>query len=246
MKNFVGVIDSGVGGLTILNQLTKEYSYDFVYIADHAFCPYGTKPAEVVRRRAATLISFLAENGAAAIVIACNTASCFADELSLMFPLPIYEVISPTCRKVVSATRNKRVALLATNGSVNSRAYNKILEPLGVTLYSFPCSSFVPFVEQNSTATISCYKAVEEALSSLPRLDVDTVILGCTHFPLLKSQIAPYCGGAEIIECVCNIPQGIVNAQTNTQTEYYTTGDVAKANNAAILFGDVCFTHLSV
>lgn len=247
MKDFVGVIDSGVGGLTILKQLTQNNGGNFLYVADHAYCPYGTKSSEVVLRRVSTIIGFLIEAGASAIVIACNTASCFAEALSHKFLLPIYNVITPTCREVIAATNSKRVALLATNGTINSRSYHKLLEPSGITVCDFPCSSFVPFIEQNSTSSISCYQAVDKALRDLPQANVDTVILGCTHFPLLRSHIEYYCRNAQIVECCCDLPSTVNNSNVAPHTvEYLTTGNTDFANVAAKWYGDVHFKHISL
>ncbi len=245
MKDFVGVIDSGVGGLTILRQLTENASRNFLYIADLAFCPYGTKNEQTVFRRADTLTGFCKDTGASEVVIACNTASRFAAELSEKYDLPIYDVVAPTCRQVMETTVNKRVALLATNGTIKGRAYRNILEPLGITVYDFPCSSFVPFVEQNATSTVSCYQAVDQALSNLPKCGADTVILGCTHFPLMLLQISHYCPSAKIVQCCCNLPNSDI-LQASPTVEYLTTGDVDFAANAAKWYGNISFKHISL
>ena len=245
--SFIGVMDSGVGGLTILRQLTKNSVGNFVYVADHAFCPYGTKSPEVVLRRASMLVGSLADLGASSVVIACNTASYFAEMLSNKFALPVYDVITPTCQTVISTTRNKRVALLATNGTINGKAYHKILNGSGITVYDFPCSSFVPFIEQNAMSTVACCRAVDEALSKLPQANVDTVILGCTHFPLLRSQIEYYCRNAEIVECRCNVPSAAFGSAENAaQIEYLTTGNTEFADAAARWYGKVSFKHIGL
>ena len=244
MKELVGVMDSGVGGLTILKQLTERSSYNFLYVADHAYCPYGTKPEQVVLRRADTVTAYFRDVGASAVVIACNTASRFADRLSDKYGLPVYDVVRPTCRQVLSITKNKRVALLATNATVKGGAYRKLLEPSGITVYDFPCSSFVPFIEQNATDTLSCFKAADEALSDLPKCGADTVILGCTHFPLMLRQIAYYCAGAQIVQCGCDLPCGF--SQEDSAVKYLTTGNVDFAANASKWYGDVRFEHISL
>ena len=228
MKDFIGVIDSGVGGLTILRQLTENASRNFMYIADHAYCPYGTKNEQTVFRRADTLTGFCKDTGASAVVIACNTASRFAEELSGKYNLPVYDVIAPTCRQVMATTVNKRVALLATNGTIRGRAYRNILEPLGITVYDFSCSSFVPFIEQNATSTVSCYHAV-----------------GCTHFPLMLLQISHYCPSANIVQCCCDLPDANF-LQASPTVEYLTTGDVDFAANAAKWYGNISFKHISL
>ena len=224
-RNFVGVIDSGVGGLTILQNLQRQFpDCNFVYLADSAYCPYGTKSFEQIFSRVCTLVEFLASAGAAAVVLACNTASIFAGKLRAKFTLPIYDVIVPTCKLVAETTRTKRVALLATNATVKSGAYSNYLNDCGVTVVSFPCSSFVGFVEQNLIDTPACIEAVRLALHALPRCNVDTVILGCTHFPVMKNKIAPYANGAKIVECCTDFSPTFCCSEKLAKTQFFTTG----------------------
>ena len=253
-KGCVGVIDSGVGGLTVLKNLQEQYPHcNFVYLADGAYCPYGIKTFEQIFNRVSVLIEFLQSSGAAAIVLACNTASVFADKLRAKFSLPIYDVIVPTCKLVVATTVKKRVALLATNATVKSGAYTSLLNDSGIAVVSFPCSSFVPFVEQNAVDTLECEAAVRKALRELPQCDVDAVILGCTHFPLLKNKIAPYSNGAKIIEC-CTDFSPVFHVPGNTEkTIFFTTGvekiatwGEKKCDFAYELFGEIKFLHIDL
>ena len=246
--DFVGVIDSGVGGLTVLKQLQKDFpNCNFVYIADSAYCPYGTKQPSEILRRAETLVKYLQDNNAQAAVIACNTASVYADTLRQKFSLPIYDVITPTCRLVAKTTQTKRVALLATNATVKSCAYQQLLNESEISVVSFPCSSFVPFVEANAVDTSDCEVAVATALSTLPKCNVDTVILGCTHFPILKSKIAPYTHGANIIECFADLQFPVMDEKAASGvTAYFTTGRVEQANRASQWFGKINFSHIDL
>lgn len=245
-NNFVGVIDSGVGGLTILQQLQRDFPCcNFVYIADSAHCPYGTKQPQDIFIRVQALIRFLQDVGAQAVVIACNTASVYADTLKSQFDLPIYDVITATCKRVVDVTVSKRVALLATNATVNSQVYQRKLNEHGVTVVSFACSEFVPFVEACEVETPECSAAVDRALSNLSQHNVDAVILGCTHFPILRKQIAPHARGATIVECCADFRPSSGNNKCG-KTLFLTTGYVAQANNAAKWFGDVDFAHIDI
>ena len=247
MKNFVGVIDSGVGGLTVLKQLQREFPFcNYLYLADSAYCPYGTKQPQEIQRRVEILINFLQDNGAQAAVIACNTASVFAKSLREKFTLPIYDVIVPTCQLVTSVTRTKRVALLATNATVNSRAYQRELQNQGITVTTFPCSSFVPFVEANLTDASECIEAVHNSLWQLPDSNVDVVILGCTHFPLLRKQIAPYVNGAKIVECCTDFQPRTYSSKQALETVFFTTGAEKQANFASQWFGEVNFIHVDL
>ena len=206
--SFIGVIDSGVGGLTILKQLQQSHPYNYCYVADHAFCPYGTKPNDVLLDRANKLVGHLASLGAQAVVIACNTLSAYTGQLQTLYKdTPIYDVITPTCKKILSLNPQvKRVALLATRSTVNNGVYHAMLKKYDVQVVDFDCSKFVPYVEQGTTTTLACLNLVGDVLNTLPRSNVDAVILGCTHFPLLRRQIAYYCDDSKIVECCCPLP----------------------------------------
>lgn len=246
-KSFVGVIDSGVGGLTVLKNLQEQHpSCNFVYLADNAYCPYGIKPFEEIFNRVSKLIEFLQSQGACAIVLACNTASIFADRLRCKFSLPIYDVIAPTCKLVVATTRKKRVALLATNATVKSGAYRNLLGADGVAVVSFPCSSFVPFVEKNLVETPECEVAVSRALRELPQCNVDAVVLGCTHFPVLKNKIAPYVNGAKIIECCSDFSPDFCHVEKSKKTLFFTTGVEKNAIFASQWYGKTRFFHVDL
>lgn len=244
--SFIGVIDSGVGGLTILRQLQQSHPYNYCYIADHAFCPYGSKSNDVLFHRASKLVKYLRDNGSKAVVLACNTISVYARELSSLYNLPVYDVITPTCQAITSNPNVKRVALLATRSTLNNRVYHNILSQYGVEVADFDCSSFVPFVEQCATSTLACRQTVQNKLYNLPQTRADAVILGCTHFPLLRGQIAYYCGDAKIFECRCDLPDNIFDYSTSPVITYFTTGSVDFANVAAKWCGSVVFMHLDI
>lgn len=247
--SFIGVIDSGVGGLTILKQLRQAHPYNYCYIADHAFCPYGAKPNGVLLDRANKLVGYLSSLGAKAVVIACNTLSAYTGQLKSVYKnMPIYDVITPTCQKVLTLNPQvKRVALLATKSTIYNGVYHTVLKEHGVQVVGFDCSNFVPYVEQGTTTTLSCLNTVDIVLHTLPRSHVDAVILGCTHFPLLRRQIAYYCNDSKIVECCCPLPDELFASPSNNQcTTYLTTGDVAFAKSAAKWYCDIDFTHISL
>ena len=246
-QKFVGVIDSGVGGLTVLKNLQELYpNCNFVYLGDSAYCPYGTKPFEQIFDRVSKLVDYLISNGAEAVVLACNTASIFVDRLRDQFAIPIYDVIAPTCKVVVDSTKSKRVALLATNATVKSGAYSKYLNNCGVAVVSFPCSNFVPFVEANMADTPECEAAVRKAINELPRYNIDTVILGCTHFPVLKNKSAPYTNGAKIIECCTDFKPHFYLGEKSAKTLFFTTGVRKNANFASQWYGNIHFEHIDL
>ena len=161
--------------------------------------------------------------------------------------MPIYDVIKPTCKKILSRNPQvKRVALLATRSTVNNGVYRATLSQYGIEVADFDCSNFVPYVEQCSTTTLSCLNTVEKALRNLPRAQADAVILGCTHFPLLRRQIAYYCDDSKIVECCCPLPDELFVSPSNQCIKYLTTGDVTFAKTAAKWYGDITFTHVTL
>lgn len=240
--SFIGVIDSGVGGLTVLQSL-KRQNADFRYVADQAYCPYGVRSPSDLLQRLNLLIKRLQQDGATAIVLACNTASTLAPTLQRQNTLPIYEIITPTCLKAAKITRTKRVALLATHLTVRSGVYQKKLETLGVQTVGFDCSALVPYAESGQVRTKQCADAIHETLRELPKANVDTVILGCTHFPLLTEQIAPYCNGAQTVESVCDAQFA---PTSRMPTVRYLTTDTAERAAALSDRTGVTFEHMDV
>lgn len=249
MQSCVGVMDSGVGGLTVLSEFARVMPHcNYTYIADHAFCPYGIKTFAEIKRRALAVAQYLAKLNASCIVVACNTASIFAWEVADATRLPVYDVIAPTCKRAERVSRNKRVALLATDATVKSGAYQNALAQSGITVFAYPCSSFVPLVE-GCASDLEKEQTVAAALSSLPKVNCDTVILGCTHFPFLTEHIAKHVGNAQIISCAQPVAQLFAASAPmdgNGKREFYTTGDPTAAHLAARPFGNVTFTHVDV
>lgn len=249
MKNRVGVMDSGVGGLTVLEELVRVASNcDYLYVADHAFCPYGTRTFEQIQERVLAVARYLAKRGVSSIVVACNTASIFAQEIAEETKLPVFDVITPTCERAVEASKNRRVALLATDATVKSQVYQKALLQRGIRVFAYSCSSFVSLVESCAT-DIEISQTIETKLSCLPQDCCDTVILGCTHFPFLTEYIAEYTDGAQIISCAQPVAQFFAQCVPNVgcgKRKFYTTGNPMTASLAARPFGNVTFTHVDV
>ncbi len=244
----IGVIDSGVGGLTVLQKLLQQNSHNFIYIADHAFCPYGNKPNEIIFDRASKLTQFLKSQGAQAVVLACNTISVYAQRLQQQSGLYVYDVITPTCKRIAESGA-QTVALLATKSTIANGVYQKNLSAFGIQTVAFDCSAFVPFVEQRTTTSLTCQKTIADTLRRLPQTQADVVVLGCTHFPLLKKQIAYYCGASKIVQCSCDLSHSTLKAPNADKTVLYlTTGNADFADNAASWFkdGQVRFRHVDI
>ncbi len=195
----IGVFDSGVGGLTVVKQIIKILpNEDLVYFGDTARVPYGSKSKETVTKFSEQIIRFLKTKNVKAIVIACNTASsnCY-ESLSETFPeLPIIEVVTPGVESCLEATKNKRVGLIGTQGTVTSGAYEKRLKNADseIKVFKKACPLFVPLAEEGWTDNEIARLTVKEYLSGLVEKDIDSIILGCTHYPLFKATIGEFVG----------------------------------------------------
>jgi glutamate racemase len=201
MKNApIGVIDSGVGGLTvaraILDQLPNE---PIKYVGDTANGPYGPKPIAQVRQFSLAIMDKLVADGVKALVIACNTASAATlRDARERYDVPVVEVIGPAVRRAVSVTRNKKVGVIGTRATVESGAYaDAFAAAPDIELISKACPRFVEFVENGITSGKELLEVAQEYLQELKEAHIDTVVLGCTHFPLLSGAIG-YTLGPEV------------------------------------------------
>lgn len=191
MKNeAIGIFDSGVGGLTVMKQIVCLLpNEDIVYFGDTARLPYGEKSPETIIRYMIENSTFLLKHKIKVLVIACNTASAHAlHELKNRLQIPVIEVIAPGAEKAVLVTKNKRIAVLGTRGTINSGAYQKEIERRmpGSFVLSIPCPLLVPLVEENFIDHPVTKMIIKEYLKPIKEQSIDTVLLGCTHYPLLK------------------------------------------------------------
>src|SRR3954451_18388866 len=186
----VGVFDSGVGGLTVLHECLVTLPHeDFVYLGDHARLPYGPRPLLEIRAFAQEIGRFLEEQDVKLIVVACNTATSAAlPQLQEELSVPVIGVITPEAHAAVQATRNRQVGLLATQGTVDSGRYASLVRALdaGVAFQSIACPRLVPLIESDDPYGPETEAAVREYAAPLKDAGVDTVILGCTHYPLIR------------------------------------------------------------
>jgi glutamate racemase len=186
----VGVFDSGVGGLTVLHECLVTMPHeDFVYLGDHARLPYGPRPLDEVRRFAREIGAYLQTQGVKLVVNACNTATSAAlPQLQEELEVPVVGVITPEAHAAVQATRNRRIGLLATEGTVAAGRYAELVHALdaGVQLVPVACPRLVPLIESEDPFGAETAAAVREYAAPLKEAEVDTVILGCTHYPLIR------------------------------------------------------------
>lgn len=195
----IGIFDSGIGGLTVVRALrVRRPDLPFVYLGDTARAPYGTKGPETIRRYSEECARFLIGKGAGAIVIACNTASALATEhLRATFPdTPVFEVIAPAVEAALASTRNDRIGVIGTRATVASGVYEKRLKAArpGIRVHSNPAPLLVSLVEENWLREPETEAIVGKYLAPLAEKGVDALILGCTHYPILKSLIATRLG----------------------------------------------------
>ncbi|MEO6942831.1 MAG: glutamate racemase [Terrimesophilobacter sp.] len=192
----IGIFDSGVGGLTvaraIIDQLPNE---SIIYIGDTAHSPYGPKPIAQVREYALAVMDDLVAQGVKILVIACNTASAAMlrdarERFTDGYGIPVVEVIQPAVRAAVRQTRNNRVGVIGTEGTIKSKAYEDAFAAASeLELFARACPRFVEFVEAGVTSSPELFRVTEEYLAPLKAAGVDTVVLGCTHYPLMSAAI---------------------------------------------------------
>ena len=189
----IGIFDSGVGGLTVVRAILKKIpGYDIVYFGDTAHTPYGTKSAETVVGYTINNIEFLLHQGAKVIVIACNTASSVVTAQVLeKFTVPIFEVITPAVAHALQASTSLSFGIIGTRATITSGIYHKkIIESQPeARIYSMACPLLVPLVEEGWLHTRETAMIVKKYLQPLKTRQIDTLILGCTHYPLLKKVI---------------------------------------------------------
>jgi len=194
----IGIFDSGMGGLTVLRALHERLpGEDLIYFGDTARVPYGTKGARTVRSFARQDAAFLAGFGVKLIVVACNTASAFAmDHLRESFQVPFLDVIEPGVATALGCTRGGRIGVIGTSGTIRSGRYQEgLARAVGEErIVARECPLFVPLVEEGLTDHPITRMTVAEYLTPLKEQEVDTLILGCTHYPLLKPALARFMG----------------------------------------------------
>jgi len=201
----IGIFDSGVGGLTVLKEVVKALPQeDTIYLGDTARVPYGTKSPETVTRYSLQVTSFLVERDIKLLVVACNTASAVSlDALKNHFSIPIIGVIEPGARRAVSVTRSGKVGVIGTTATIQSSAYTKAIKKIdrGIEVVTRACPLFVPLAEEGWVDNEVARLTARNYLQGLKDEGVDTLVLGCTHYPLLKGIIAEVMGdGVELVD----------------------------------------------
>ncbi len=247
----IGIFDSGIGGLTVIKRfLTYLPNENIVYFGDTARVPYGSKSNSTVIEYSLQDTKFLLSKNVKAIVVACNTASSVAiEELRNTFNIPIIGMIGPGSKSALKETRNKRVGVIGTYATIGNNAYAKrlkFLDPL-VEVFEKACPLFVPLAEEGWTKANATYEIAEEYLKELRDKEIDTLVLGCTHYPILSEVIQKVIGttvklidsgvaSAEIVKKELMKKNLLSNSKLKGQSEFYVSDIPAKFKEIAELF----------
>lgn len=194
----IGIFDSGSGGLTVVAEVKKQLPQESViYYGDLARVPYGSKSPEEIIAINDEIISYLISRNVKMIIVACNTSCAIALQYDKdKFELPIIGLIGPGAQAAWVITKNKKIGVMATEATVKSQAYKRVLQSLNtnVEVYEQPCPGFVPLIEGNKTETPEMANIIEEYLDPLLKKGVDTIIHGCTHYPLIEDKLQKRAG----------------------------------------------------
>lgn len=202
--NPIGVFDSGVGGISVLREIRRELPHeDLLYLADSAHAPYGAKSAEYIIGRSLACARFLGDHGAKAVVVACNTATAAAvTELRHQFDLPVI-AMEPAVKPAVAQSRNGIIGVLATAGTLSSYKFSNLVRQFAtdVQVITQPCPGLVEHIERGNLDSLALRKLLTRFMAPLLDRGADTLILGCTHYPLVRHQIESIAGpGVQIID----------------------------------------------
>lgn len=243
MERSIGVFDSGIGGLTVAQELMRQLPKEnFIYLGDTNRCPYGSRPSIEIKKFTLEMVDFLLTKNIKMLVIACNTATAFTlFELEQLLDIPVIGVISPGARAAIKTTKNNHIAVIGTEGTISSNAYKNALHVIHpeVRVTSLACPLLVPMIEQGILTGLEAEQIVKKTLSPINhrKFDFDTLILGCTHYPLISKLIQDVLGPRiNIVSSseetaretsatldVCNL---LNTKDTEPKHQFYTTGEL--------------------
>ncbi|MCK4621727.1 MAG: glutamate racemase [Desulfuromonadales bacterium] len=232
----IGIFDSGVGGLTVCKEIMRRLpGENLIYLGDTARVPYGTKSAETVEQYALDAADFLVEQGVKLLVVACNTASAVAlPVLRERFQLPVIGVIEPGAQRAVES-QNRRIGVIGTEGTVNSGRYEEAIRQLlpEARVFTVACPLFVPLAEEGWAEHEVARLTAQEYLQPLLAAQIDTLVLGCTHYPLLRKTLQQILGSKVLLvdsaeETACSVAalfreQGLERPEHGGQRSFYVT-----------------------
>ncbi|MCX7913300.1 MAG: glutamate racemase [Thermodesulfovibrionales bacterium] len=238
----IGIFDSGIGGLTVLKEICRILpDENILYFGDTARVPYGIRSEETVTKYSFECIKFLLQKRIKLLVIACNTVSAVSlKEITKYVDVPVIGVIEPGAKAAVNFTKNKKIGVIGTEATIKAKAYSKAIKELSdkVEVYELACPLFVPLVEEGWTDDLVAKLIAERYLSNLRVKEIDTIVLGCTHYPLLKKVIGEVMGPINIVDSAIEtskivreilLQKDLLNNQKNTPVrKYYVTDSPIK------------------
>lgn len=257
----IGVLDSGLGGLTVLTQLqTILPNEEYIYVGDQINLPYGQKEPAVIKKLTKRIADFLLTKNIKLLVLACNTATAEAlDYLKAELPIPVVGVIHPGSVLANQVSTNHRIGVIATNGTVNSGRYQAAIKQLNGDnqVFALGCPEFVSLVESGAFKTGNIQPTVDQQLAYFADLQIDTLVLGCTHFPIIQPQIKAALPDITIVDpglATANATAEILEEQSlngnepTLKTTYLTTGDAANFKQLAdiILDDSIMVKHIDL
>ncbi len=260
-KRPIGIFDSGVGGLTVAREImTLLPGEEIIYLGDTANLPYGDKSAEIVTEYAFANTRFLLKHDIKVMVVACNTASSVAlDALKAEFRIPIIGVIEPAAKGAIYATRNQHIGVIGTNRTIRSGVYTQTLHDLNkeVQVYSRACPLFVPLIEDDFIGHEATRLIALEYLAELGQHQIDSLILGCTHYPLLKDMLSEILPGVKMVDSASSTAQDLQSIldtghlksdKKDIRHQFFVTDVTDKLHSLGkrILDFDVTFTEVNL
>lgn len=241
MKRPIGIIDSGVGGLTVANEVIRQLPKEsIIYLGDTLRCPYGPRRKDEIKHFTFEMVSFLLDKDIKLLIIACNTITAYTlDELQKNLKIPVLGVIQPGARTAIKTTKNNKVAVIGTEGTIKSNAYYQAIRSIHpkISVVSQACPLFVPMIENGILKGPEAVSIVKESLAPLKGKGIDTLVLGCTHYPVIRELISKEMGtkvkvissGIETAREASALLDlyGIANKSNNSpEYKFYTTGEV--------------------
>jgi len=251
MQKAIGIFDSGIGGLTVLKELAAALPREnTIYLGDTARVPYGIRSAETVTRYSFENTQFLLSQEIKMLVVACNTASAISlDAVKKEFPLPVIGVLEPGARAAAAATRTRKIGIIGTEATIASGAYEKAIKKLApdIQVFSKACPLFVPLAEDGWTENDVAVLVAERYLASFRTNGIDTLVLGCTHYPLLKKVIGKAVGhGITLIDSATETAKEVASVLDKLKWQrpgrgpavrkYFVTDTPARFENLGKLF----------
>jgi|SRR5690625_884270 len=247
MDQAIGVIDSGVGGLTVAQELMRQLPKEkLIYLGDTKRCPYGPRTKEEVQKFTWEMVDFLMNKEIKTLVVACNTATAFTlPILRKKLDIPVIGVIKPGARAAIKSTQNRHIGVIGTEGTIRSHAYENALKRLHTDIHvnSLACPALVPMVEQGVFSGEHAKKVVTQSLAEMKTNNhIDTLILGCTHYPLIKETIQEVIGDhvtivssseetARETSTILDVHDLLYKGEKSPHHEFYMTGDLEMFTN---------------